>query len=126
MKKFIMFIFAAVIVSLTNYSAKAQENADYYAGKWDILTEGTPSGDAHSLLILTRGEDGKLTGTFKSEGKEPSKLTRVEEKDDNVTCYFVASGYDVYLYMEKVEADKMEGSMMDMFDAYATRVKENK
>jgi hypothetical protein len=121
-----MILFAAVMVSLTSFAANSQDAKDYYVGKWDVLTEGTPSGDTHSTLILTRGEDGKLTGTFQSPGKDATKLTRVEEKEDNVTCYFVASGYDVYLYMEKIDQDKMEGSMMDMFDSYATRIKEEK
>lgn len=126
MKKMMMILFAAVMVSLTSFAANSQDGEDYYVGKWDVLVEGTPSGDVHSTLILTRGEDGKLTGTFQSPGKDVTKLTRVEEKEDNVTCYFVASGYDVYLYMEKVDENKMEGSMMDMFDSYATRIKEEK
>ncbi len=126
MKKVMMILFAAVMVSLTSFAESTQDGEDYYVGKWDVLTEGTPSGDSHSTLILTRGEDGKLTGTFQNQGKDVTKLTRVEEKENNVTCYFVASGYDVYLYMEKVDENKMEGSMMDMFDAYATRIKEKK
>jgi len=126
MKKVMMILVAAIMVSLSSYATNSQDGKDYYVGKWDVLTEGTPNGDAHSTLILKRGEDGKLTGTFQSPGKEPTKLTRVEEKDDNVTCYFVASGYDVYLYMEKTGENKMEGSMMDMFDSYATRMKDEK
>lgn len=126
MKKVMMFLFAAVLISLTSIAANTQEGKDYYVGKWDVLTKGTPSGDAHSILILTRGDDGKLTGTFQSPGKEATKLTRVEEKESNVTCYFVASGYDVYLFLEKINEDKMEGSMMDMFDSFATRMKEEK
>ena len=126
MKKVMMILFAAVMVSLTSFAESTQDGEDYYVGKWDVLTEGTPSGDSHSTLILTRGEDGKLTSSFQNQGKDVTKLTRVEEKENNVTCYFVASGYDVYLYMEKVDENKMEGSMMDMFDAYATRIKEKK
>ena len=118
-----MILFAVVMVSLTSFAANSQDGEDYFVGKWDILTEGTPSGDAHSTLILKRGEDGKLAGTFQSEGKEATKLTRVVEKGSEVTVYFVTSGYDVYLYLEKIDEAKAEGSMMDMFDCYGTRVK---
>nr|WP_319511980.1 hypothetical protein [uncultured Draconibacterium sp.] len=126
MKKVMMIFVAGLIMMLANLNVNAQDEKDYFVGKWDILVEGTPSGDTHNALILKRGEDGNLTGTFQSEGKEPTKITRVEESANEVTVYFLASGYDVYLDMEKIDEDKMEGSMMDMFDCYATRVKEEK
>lgn len=125
MKKLMMFLFTAAIISLST-SVNAQDGNDYFVGKWNILVEGTPSGDSNSTLILKKGEEGKLTGTFQSEGKEPAKLTRVEINPDDITCYFVASGYDVYIWLEKIDEDNMEGTMMDMFDCYATRKKEEK
>lgn len=110
------------ISSSSSVLVNAQTTSDdYFAGKWNVLVEGTPSGDSNAILILKR-VDGKLKGTFQSEGKVPAELTRVEEKGGEVTCYFVASGYDVYLFMEKVDENKTEGTMMDMFDAYGTRV----
>lgn len=124
MKKMMMLL-TAVVISLVSLTANAQKaGEEYFVGKWDVLTLGTPSGDDHSILILTRGTDGKLTGSFQSKGKEPAKFTRVEEKKDEITCYFVASGYDVYLFLKKTDKDNMEGSMMDMFDATAKRIVE--
>lgn len=121
-----MMIFVGMFFMLATLTLNAQNPpADYFAGKWNILIEGTPSGDSNSILILKR-VDGKLKGTFQSEGKAPAELTRVEEEADEVTCYFVASGYDVYLFMEKLDENKTEGTMMDMFDAYGTRAKEEK
>lgn len=108
----------------TNVSAQNAPSGEYFSGKWNILTEGTPSGDANSLLIIERNEEGKLGGVFQSEGGKPAKLTRVEETEESITAYFIASGYDVYLWLEKVDDDTVEGTMMDMFDAYGTRVKD--
>lgn len=118
-----MFIF------LMSFGAKAQEapKADYFVGKWKVLVEGTPQGDAVNDVILER-KDGKLTGSILSPGKPaPATFTRVVEKDKSITAYFSASGYDVYLFLEKTGDDnKATGSMMDMFDAKATRVVEAK
>jgi len=124
MKKVMMIFVAGLMMVLANMNVNAQSEKDYFVGKWDVLVEGTPSGDAHNTLILKRGEDGNLTGTFQSPGNEPTKITRVEESASEVTVYFVASGYDVYLYLEKIDENETEGSMMDMFDAYGTRVVE--
>ncbi len=122
MKKVVTIILLTVVAfSFNSFTANAQEENDYFVGEWNVLTEGTPSGDAESTLILKRNDKGKLVGTFQKEGSGPTTLTRVEEKGDSITCYFVTSGYDVYLYLEKIDENEMEGTMMDMFDSYATR-----
>lgn len=119
--KIVKIILAVVIFFMgSSVLVNAQSSDDYFAGKWNILIEGTPSGDSKSILILKR-VDGKLKGTFQSEGKAPVELTRVEEDANEVTCYFVSSGYDVYVFMEKVDKNKTEGTMMDMFDVYGER-----
>lgn len=86
------------------------------------MVEGTPQGDAINAVVLER-KDGKLTGTILSPGKaEAAKFSKVVEKDKSITAYFSASGYDVYLMLEKTDENNATGSMMDMFDAKATRV----
>lgn len=113
-----MFIF------LMSFTVKAQEapKADYFVGKWSVLVEGTPQGDAINAVVFER-KDGKLTGSILSPGKAaPAIFSRVMEKEKSVTAYFSASGYDVYLVLDKVDDNSATGSMMDMFDAKATRV----
>jgi hypothetical protein len=102
---------------------KAQDKpVDYFAGKWNVTVVGTPNGDAKMLVTLER-VDGKLTGTLLNSGQgEPTKFSRVEEKENSVTLYFTSSGYDVYLQLEKKDENIVKGSMMDMFDASGTRV----
>ncbi len=97
------------------------ENPDYFIGKWSVTVEGTPNGDATSTFVFER-VDGKLTGYTQSEGQEPIKFSSVEEEGDEVTAYFTTSGYDVYLYVERIDDDTVEGSMMDMFDCTGKRV----
>lgn len=126
MKKLSVFI-AAIICSLVfSVGAKAQAPADYFVGKWSVLTTGLPSGDAKSIVILERKE-GKLSGTMMQEGKPaPNVFRKVEEKGTTITCYFTASGYDVYLFLEKKDDNNVIGSMMDMFDCTGVRVIEAK
>lgn len=126
MKKLNVF-FAAIVCSVVfSIEAKAQSSGDYFVGKWNVLIEGTPGGDAKSIVVFER-KDGKLIGHSEDEktGKQ-IQYNKVEEKDTTVTAYFTASGYDVYLFLEKKDDQKSIGSMMDMFDATATRVVEKK
>lgn len=127
MKKAILF-FAGIFFLLLSIGANTQTQsaADYFVGKWDVLVAGTPSGDAHSTLTLER-VDGKLAGNFKSANEASIKLSRVEEKTDEVTVYFTSSnGYDVYLLLKKKDDSHVEGSMMNMFDASGVRIIEEK
>lgn len=126
MKK-LSVIIAAIVCSLVfSVGVKAQAPADYFVGKWSVLTTGLPSGDAKSTLVLER-KDGKLVGTLDQEGKPNKNVFRkVEEKENSVTCYFTANGYDVYLFLEKKDANNVIGSMMDMFDCTGVRVTEAK
>ena len=87
------------------------------------MVKGTPNGDAKMVLSLEQ-KDRILAGTITNgESAEPVKLTNVEEKETSVTVYFSASGYDVYLLMDKKDDDHVTGSMMDMFDAEGERIK---
>lgn len=126
MKKLSIFIAAVVCSLLLSIDAFAQAPADYFVGKWKVLTTGLPSGDATSTLFLERKE-GKLVGTLDQEGKPNKNVFRkVEEKENSVTCYFSANGYDVYLFLEKKDSNNVIGSMMDMFDCTGVRIVEEK
>ena len=116
-----------MLFSFLNAGAQTPPNGDYFAGKWNVIAEGTPNGDSRFLVNLQR-KDGKLVGTIDDPqtGKTTSKIDKVEEKEKSVTVYFVGGGYDVYLLLEKKDDDHVIGSLMDMFDATGERVKENK
>jgi hypothetical protein len=70
-------------------------------------------------------KDGKLKGIMASESSENEiKITDIEEEEKNITVYFITDeGYDVSLYLEKVDEDNMAGMVMDMFDVKAKRGK---
>ncbi|PKQ66007.1 hypothetical protein BZG01_12685 [Labilibaculum manganireducens] len=124
MKKARIILFG-MLFGLIAISANAQAS-DFFVGKWAILVTGIPNGDATSYFTFER-VDGKITGFTKTEGAAAIKFSRVEEDGDEVTAYFTsASGYDVYLYIEKIDENHVEGSMMDMFDCTGERVVEDK
>ena len=126
--KQIRFILTAMLLFVA-FAANAQENKEvgsFFVGTWNITVKGTPNGDSNMKVVFKRNAEGKITGaTCDDQGKE-TPFTRLEVKNDKITAYWVAQGYDVYLYLEKVADNKVEGSMMDMFDAVGTKVKENK
>lgn len=100
--------------------------ADFFAGKWEMLVIGTPNGDAVITADLAR-KDGKLTGTVTpqaGEKKEEIKISNIEEADGKVTLYFTIQDYDVNVLLEKVDNDNLKGSLMNMFDVKAKRLKE--
>lgn len=118
------FVLTVFVLFLVTVNANAGDTTSYFVGKWKVLTVGTPNGDATSIITLER-KDGKLTGTMNSQGTTESiKFTNVEEKENSVTVYFSASGYDVYMVLEKKDENHVKGSMMDMFDVSGERVKE--
>lgn len=128
MKTLFRSFFAAIVMLLTvTVSANAQDNKDFFEGTWKVEVTGTPQGDTESTVVFIKNDKGELTGYMEPEGVGKQEFTRVDEKaGKNVTAYFKASGYDCYLYLEKTGDDTLEGSMMDMFDATATRVKDAK
>lgn len=118
-------IIVGMFLFLFSIGLQAQApSVDFFIGKWDVLVTGTPSGDAHSTLKLER-VDGKLSGDFTSPNEKAIKLSKVEEKADEVTVYFTSSnGYDVFLLLKKKDETHVEGTMMDMFDASGVRIVE--
>jgi hypothetical protein len=118
------FVLTVFVLFLLAINANAEDTTSYFVGKWKVLTVGTPNGDATSIITLER-KDGKLVGTMNGQGTTESiKFTNVEEKENSVTVYFTASGYDVYMVLEKKDENHVKGSMMDMFDVSGERVKE--
>jgi hypothetical protein len=125
MKKLSVFI-SAICIFFLSTGAMAQTGADYFAGKWNMLVKGLPNGDTKMLVILDK-KDTTMTGVIQdSVGTEISKFSKVELKEKEVTVYFTAQGYDVYLLMTKKDDDHVTGSMMGMFDAEGIRAKSDK
>lgn len=130
MKKASFFLILAFFgIALNGYSQAAIPAApanDLYAGKWEMLIIGTPNGDAALTTVLVRKE-GKLTGTIipkTGDQKEEIKISNIEEADGKITLYFTIQDYDVNVLLEKVDDENLKGSLMNMFDVKAKRIKE--
>jgi hypothetical protein len=124
MRKFSASIVTAYLIILsTGALAQAQPVPDYFAGKWNMLVKGLPNGDTKMIVILDK-KDTTLVGVIQdSVGTEISKFSKVDIRENGVTVYFTAQGYDVYMSMIKKDEDHITGSMMDMFDAEGIKVK---
>jgi len=124
MKNLSVCIAAACLIILSG-SARAQTQTvtEYFAGKWNMLVKGLPNGDTKMIVVLDK-KDTTLVGVIQdSVGTEISKFSKVDVRENGVTVYFTAQGYDVYMSMIKKDEDHIIGTMMDMFDAEGTKIK---
>lgn len=124
MKK-LFLLFTLLTGLLAAHTAGAQSTtADYFTGKWKIAIFGTPNGDVNMTFVIEKKE-GKLTGAVRdTTDKEISKMSSIEESGKNIIVAFTAQGYDVTVTLEPIDADKVKGSLMNMFDVKGARIKE--
>lgn len=116
-------ILIVFLLSITLFSFSSAE--DFFVGKWEILVAGTPNGDAKFMTELVR-KDGKLSGQLKvvsTEVTEPIEITKIEESTDKIELFFSTQGYDVSVDLTKVDNDNAKGTLMNMFEATAKRIK---
>ena len=89
---------------------------EFFVGKWKLLVEGLPTGDAEMLLVIEK-KDGKFEGTIGGmNGEDTSKLVKVEIKGKTLNVNFMGGGWDVPIYLDKEKDGSISGSMNDMFD----------
>jgi hypothetical protein len=124
MKK-LSLLLALIIGLLFSPAVKAQSTANYFVGKWVVTVIGTPNGDTKLTFAFER-KDGKLIGTVRdSTDKEVSKITEIDENDKTINAEFTINDHEVTLSLSPVDDDHVKGSIMGMFDAKGTRIKES-
>jgi len=107
-----------------NANAQSKTGADYFAGKWSALITGTPYGDLKRVYVLEKKDNG-LSGEVidGATGKEISKCSKIEVKDNEVTLYYTSMGNDVSIVLTKKDEDRLTGKAMGQWDATAERMK---
>ena len=122
MKKSILFSIIT-LVSLISYSQSIDTINDYFIGTWNVLTKATPKGDANMVLELDR-IDGKLQGRLGSGPTDSmawNELTKVIEGENDITINFIGDGYAVHIFLKKVDENRADGYLMDVYETIATR-----
>lgn len=115
-----------VVLFVLGLSFNTFAQADFFAAKWEITVIGTPNGDAKFVTKLER-KDGKLAGELSmpaDPNAEKIPISSIEESADKIVINFSAQGYDVNVELSKVDNDNLKGTLMNMFEAKAIRVKE--
>jgi hypothetical protein len=106
-------ILAGVFFLLLSIGVNAQNKTgvDYFAGQWNLLSQGTPGGDTQMLVNLNRIE-GKLAGIIKIGDENEIKFSRIEEKETSVMLNFTSNhGYNLNLFLEKKDDNHVGGSL---------------
>jgi len=115
--------FLSLVLSF-NAQAQSKTGADFFAGKWNVLITGTPYGDLKRVYILEKKDNGLAGTVLDSTGKEISKCSKIEVKDNEATLYYTALGNDVSIVLTKKDDDHVTGRAMGMFDAKGERIKQ--
>jgi hypothetical protein len=117
---------AGLLSLVLSFNARAQSKtgAGFFAGKWNVLITGTPYGDLKRVYVLEKKDNGLAGIVLDSTGKEISKCSKIEVKDNEVTLYYTALGNDVSVVLTKKDDDHITGSAMGMFDAKGERIKQ--
>ena len=104
-------------------NAQSKTGAEFFSGKWKVLITGTPYGDLKRIYVLEKNGN-TLTGTVQdSTGKEITKCSNVEVKDNEVTLFYQAMGNDVSITLIRKDDDHVTGSVLGQFDAKGERIK---
>ncbi len=125
MKKINLILVFLMLCGAFEGISQTNPPTDFFAGKWEIMIVGTPSGDVKFLTELVR-KDGKLTGQLvdpvdASKPKRP--ITKVEEKGDNLVIYFESEqAGELGIDLTKVDDDNLKGKVFS-FEATAKRIK---
>ncbi len=124
MKKVIFFVLGSFFMVLSIASnAQSKTGADFFAGKWKVLIPGTPYGDLVRIYVLEKKDNG-LTGIVQdSTGKEITKCSKVEVKDNEVTLYYTAMDNDISITLVKKDNDHVTGSVLGTLAATGERIK---
>ena len=125
MKKVSLFLFIFLLGFCVKGFSQTTTTPDFFAGKWELTILGTPEGDAKMVTELTR-KDGKLTGELKDPtGTKPAMpITKIDEEANKLTIYFnTDQAGEIPIELTKVDDDHLKGSLMNMFDSTAVRVK---
>ena len=124
MKKMILTAIGLLSLVLSfNANAQSKTGADYFTGKWSALITGTPYGDLKRVYILEKKDNGLAGTVLDGTGKEISKCSKVDVKDNEVTLYYTSMGNDVSVVLTKKDDDHLTGKAMGQWDATAERVK---
>lgn len=125
MKKTIVMAMMLLLSMVTFAQEKSMSNEEFFLGKWQLLVEGLPTGDADMLLVITKNDEGKLEGTIGGlDGSGTNKLTKVVIEGKTLTVNFLGGGYDVPVYLDREKDGTVTGSMNDMFDVTGKRFTE--
>jgi hypothetical protein len=113
----------SLLLLAVSANAQTKTGADFFAGKWKVLITGTPYGDLKRIYVLEKNGNA-LTGIVQdSTGKEITKCSHVEVKDNEVTLYYQAMGNDVSITLIRKDDDHLTGSVLGTFDAKGERIK---
>ncbi|MDR0681776.1 MAG: hypothetical protein LBG15_08015 [Dysgonamonadaceae bacterium] len=115
----VLNVMVLTLMLMGSAMVSAQENTNFFAGKWDLLVEGTPDGDTHIFVNISSADDG-LAGEM-TKGETVQKVAIEQTKDDVITLKFEARNFEISINLEKKDENSVKGYMLDMFSVTGKR-----
>ena len=106
---------------LVSFSTQAQ-TTDYFVGDWEVTIKDTPMGTISVVLMLERGEDGKLVGKFVDSSGNETNMNDITESENSLTLSFTSEYGDLILAIQREDDENVSGSLMDSFAVQGKRV----
>ena len=124
MKKRSSLLSLLLVLLLINF-ANAQSNTggSYFVGKWKVSIPGTPIGDLKRIYVIDKMNDSFSAVVQDSTGKEITKCSKVEARENDITLFYSVSGIDAYIKLTRKDEDHVSGLVLDTYQAQGERMK---
>ena len=119
--KLITTFLCGLALFLVSFTTQAQ-TTDYFVGDWEVTIKDTPMGTISVVLMLERGEDGKLVGKFVDSSGNETNMNDITESENSLTLSFTSEYGDLILAIQREDDENVSGSLMDSFAVQGKRV----
>lgn len=124
MKKSSSLVSLLFVLLLVNFAtAQSKTGGDYFVGRWKVSIPGTPIGDLKRIYVIDKMNNGFSGIVQDSTGKEITKCSKVEAKENEITLFYSVSGIDAYIKLTRKDEDHVSGLVMDNYPAEGERLK---
>jgi len=111
------------VLMVGNTDAQTKAGPDFFVGKWKVFIPGTPIGDLKRIYVIDKMNNAFSGIVQDSTGKEISKCSKVEAKENEIILYYTVSGIDAYIKLTKKDEDHVSGLVLDNYPAEGERMK---
>ena len=121
--KQMMFLAMVLLMSVASFAQEKKSTEEFFLGKWQLMVEGLPTGDAEMQLTINKDDNGGLQGTIKLlDGSEGTNPAEVKMRGNTLMINFSAGDVNIPINLDKEGESSVVGSMFDMFEVSGKKI----